>query len=469
MSNAIEKLLPQNVEAEASVLGSIIIDPEALAVVVDFLRTEDFYRDAHRTIYEVMLLLYNQRVATDFVTICDALGRQNKLEDVGGESYVLSLINQVPTSGNASYYARIVERTAILRRLINAAGEIAADAYQAEDDATSVVERAEQLIFQIGQRANALSQDASLAELITEFMTDLDQLSERRGTVVGVPSGFVDLDRLTSGFQKSDLIILAARPSVGKTAWMLSLAYNAAVKYQQRVGIFSLEMSQKQLVQRLVSIETGINSQRLRTGMIEDDDWEKLVRATATLSEASIRIDGTSVLSPVQMRSRARRWVSEYGIDIILVDYLQLMQSSDDTREKRTNRVQIVDEISRNLKMLARELDIPILVLAQLSRAVEQRMSKIPQLSDLRESGAIEQNADIVMFIYRDELYNPDSERKGFADIIVAKHRNGQVGEVVLRYEPQVTYFRDLVDEMVPPRSVESEEIVFEDEDDLRQ
>ncbi len=383
---SLERLLPLNIEAECGVLGSIIIDPEALFQVIDFLHAEDFYRDAHRTIYEVMLELVNRRIPADFITICDVLERRNKLEEVGGASYITSLINQVPTSGNVLFYARIVERTAILRRLIGAAGQIAALAYQdEEEDVTQVVDRAEQLIFEIGQRANALGSEASLAELITDFMNELDQLAARRGTIVGVPSGFTDLDRLTCGFQRSDLIVLAARPSVGKTAMALSLVYNAAVYYGQRIGIFSLEMSQSQLVQRLVAIDTGINTHRLRTGMIEDDDWDVIVRATGTLSEAPVRIDGTSVLSPTQMRSRARRWVAEFGIDLIIVDYLQLMQPSDTTRQKRENRVLVVDEISRNLKLLARELNIPILVLAQLSRAVEARQSKVPQLSDLRE------------------------------------------------------------------------------------
>jgi replicative DNA helicase len=383
---SLERLLPLNIEAECGVLGSIIIDPEALFQVIDFLHAEDFYRDAHRTIYEVMLELVNRRIPADFITICDVLERRNKLEEVGGASYITSLINQVPTSGNVLFYARIVERTAILRHLIGAAGQIAALAYQdEEEDVTQVVDRAEQLIFEIGQRANALGSEASLAELITDFMNELDQLAARRGTIVGVPSGFTDLDRLTCGFQRSDLIVLAARPSVGKTAMALSLVYNAAVHYGQRIGIFSLEMSQSQLVQRLVAIDTGINTHRLRTGMIEDDDWDVIVRATGTLSEAPVRIDGTSVLSPTQMRSRARRWVAEFGIDLIIVDYLQLMQPSDNTRQKRENRVLVIDEISRNLKLLARELNIPILVLAQLSRAVEARQSKVPQLSDLRE------------------------------------------------------------------------------------
>ena len=456
---AMERMLPQNIEAECGLLGSIIIDPEALSLVADFLRAEDFYRDAHRTIYEVMLHLYNQRTSADFITICDVLESREKLEEVGGASYITSLINQVPTSGNVLFYARIVERTATLRNLIHAAGQIAALAYDAEDDATPIVERAEQLIFAISQRSLSLGTDASLAELLTSYMTRLDQLSQQRGSVVGVPTGFADLDRLTGGLRGSDLIVLAARPSLGKTSMALSLAYNAALHYGQRIGIFSLEMSQQQLTERLMAIETGINLQRLSTGNLEDDEWNRVVVARDRLEDLPIRVDGTSVLSPVQMRSRARRWVVEHGLDLIIVDYLQLMQPSDfSSKRKMENRVQVIDEISRNLKLLARELNIPILVLAQLSRAVEGRLSKVPQLSDLRESGGIENNADIVMFIYRDEVYNPTTERRGIADIIVAKHRNGPTDNFCLAFEAPTTRFRNLTGEVVSPMTVEPED-----------
>ncbi len=870
-----ERLLPQSIDAECGVLGSIIIDPEALVLVADFLRADDFYRDAHRQIYEVMLHLYNQQRAADFITICDVLENQDKLEDVGGASYITSLINLVPTSGNALYYGRIVERTATLRRLIGAAAQIAAAAYEADDDASSVCEQAERLVFEVTQRALSLGTDASLAELLTSYMGRLDQLSERRASIVGVPTGFAALDRLTGGLRRSDLIVLAARPSLGKcltastliddpltgerltieecvrrclptvygmskegkvrptcvadwvdsgiqpcyrvrthtgrtvevtghhpflavhgwkplhdlqvgqyiaiptkvacfgndeslplekvrllayfiaeggltrssprftntdpeivedfkriiathfpvcsiqqydidyavtqtrnaetmrrggilpknpvTIWLtelglmgklakekffpvcvwkwsrrylveflrtlmscdgsiyaqngspaialsvasqrlaadmhhalvrfgivskycrtsqgawrveitssehvrryqeeigwigeksrrftgyvhlaapgrsnkgyappeawqliresaqqqglsmielarrsgettgtghragynphtqrhisrhrlaayadvldnaklrriassdiywdeivaiepigdhqvydltipdganfvaqdvfvhntslaLSLAHNAALQYGQRIGIFSLEMSQEQLTERLMAMESGIDLQRLSTGNIEDHEWDRIVAALGRLSDMQIRIDGTSVLSPIQMRSRARRWVVEHGLDLIIVDYLQLMQPGDLTaRRKIENRVLVIDEISRSLKLLARELDLPILMLAQLSRAVEGRLSKVPQLSDLRESGGIENNADIVMFIYRDEVYNPDTQRRGVADIIVAKHRNGPTGTFCLRFEPQTTHFRDLTDEVVAP------------------
>ncbi|GCE11232.1 replicative DNA helicase [Tengunoibacter tsumagoiensis] len=445
-----EKLLPQNIEAECGVLGSIIIDPEAIMQVADFLVPEDFYRDAHRSIYETILLLYEQHEPADFITICDELEQKNKLEEVGGASYITSLINQVPTSGNVEYYGRIVERTAILRRLIHAAGQIAAVAYE-EGDAEVALDKAEKLIFNITQR-HARADFSNLGELLGDYMAKLDQLHEKRGAIVGVPTGFTDLDRMTGGLQRSDLIILAARPAVGKTSFALSLAHNSAIKHKQSIAVFSLEMSKEQLVQRLLSMDAGIDQQRLRTGWIEDEEWERIVYAMGTLSEANIWIDDTAGISTMEMRSKARRLQTEHGVDLIIVDYLQLMQSSAGGK-RNENRVQEISEISRNLKGLARELNVPVIALAQLSRAVESRTSKVPQLSDLRESGSIEQDADIVMFIYRDEVYNPDTERKGIADIIVAKHRNGPVGEVSLFFQASQTRFCDL--EVSPPAEEE--------------
>ncbi len=436
-----EKLLPQNLEAECGVLGSIIIDPEAIVQVSDFLHADDFYRDAHHTIYEVILQLYEEHEPADFITICDELERRNKLEEVGGASYITSLINQVPTSGNVEFYARIVERTAILRRLIHAAGQIAAIAYE-EGDAEIALDKAEQLIFNISQR-HARSDFAHMRDVLAEYMNKLDQLHERRGTIVGVPTGFTDLDRITGGLQKSDLIVLAARPGIGKTSLALSLAHNTALKYHNSIAVFSLEMSKDQLAQRLLSMDARIDQQRLRTGIIEEDEWDRIVFAMDTLSESNIWIDDTAGISTMEMRSKARRLQAEHGIDLIIVDYLQLMQATIGGR-RNENRVQEISEISRSLKGLARELNVPVLALAQLSRAVESRQSKVPQLSDLRESGSIEQDSDIVMFIYRDDLYNQESERKNIADIIIAKHRNGPVGEISLYFQASQTRFRDL-------------------------
>lgn len=435
-----EKLLPQNIEAECGVLGSIIIDPEAIVQVSDFLQAEDFYRDAHRIIYEVILHLYQGGEPADFITICDELERRNQLDDVGGASYITSLINQVPTSGNVEYYGHIVERTSTLRRLIHAAGQIAAVAYE-EGDADVALDKAEQLIFTISQR-HTRSDFSSMEEILAEYMQKLQQLNARRGTIVGVPTGFTDLDRMTGGLQRSDLIVLAARPGVGKTSLALSLAHNAAVKYKHSVAVFSLEMSKEQLAQRLLSMDAGIDQQRLRTGWIEEDEWERIVYAGDKLAEANIWIDDTAGISTMEMRSKARRLQSEQGVDLIIVDYLQLMQAGAGGRSE--NRVQEVSEISRSLKGLARELNVPVLALAQLSRSVESRQSKVPQLSDLRESGSIEQDSDIVMFIYRDDVYNQESERKNIADVIVAKHRNGPVGEISLYFQASQTRFRDL-------------------------
>ncbi len=474
-----ERVFPHNLEAERGVLGSIIIDPEAVVLVADFLSSEDFYRDAHRTLYGIIMQLYNQRTAADFITICDALEQQNKLEDVGGAGYISSLINQVPTSGNAVYYGRIVSRTALLRRLIEAGGRIVAQAYEdSEEDAALTLERAEQLIFEINQRYSSSSTTAShVCELLAAYMDRLDQLHEHRGMIQGVPTGFADLDRLLGGLQRSDLILLAGRPGLGKTGLALSIAYQAASRHRRRVGIFSLEMSKEQLIQRFLAIGSGVDQQRLRTGWIEDHEWERVAAAMGTLSEADIWIDDTSTISTIQLRSKARRWMLEHGLDLIVVDYLQLMQASSSDGRKQENRVQEVSAISRALKGLARELAIPVLALAQLSRAVENRASKVPQLSDLRESGSLEADSDVVLFIYRDDAYNPASGRPNTADIIIAKHRNGPVGEVCLAFDKPQARFRDMpvnasgeeterASGWQDEQEDQDEEITLEDDDD---
>jgi replicative DNA helicase len=406
----VEKLLPQNIEAECGVLGSIIIDPEAIVQVSDFLHADDFYRDAHHTIYEVILQLYEEHEPADFITICDELERRNKLEEVGGASYITSLINQVPTSGNVEFYARIVERTAILRRLIHAAGQIAAIAYE-EGDADIALDKAEQLIFSISQR-HSHSDFTHMREVLAEYMNKLDKLHERRGTIVGVPTGFTDLDRITGGLQKSDLIVLAARPGIGKSSLALSLAHNTALKYHNSIAVFSLEMSKDQLAQRLLSMDASIDQQRLRTGIIEEDEWDRIVYAMDTLSESNIWIDDTAGISTMDMRSKARRLHAERGIDLIIVDYLQLMQATIGGR-RNENRVQEISEISRSLKGLARELNVPVLALAQLSRAVESRQSKVPQLSDLRESGCL--TGETLVYLPDTGTYKPIEQLVGQA------------------------------------------------------
>ncbi len=458
-----EKLLPQNVEAEMGVLGSIIIDPEAVDQVIGYLRPDDFYRNAHQLLYETIVSLRQHGGVADFITICDDLERRHKLEGIGGASYITSLINQVPTSRNVDYYGRIVQRTGVLRRLVAAAGEIAGLAYEAGQEVEQVLEQAERSVFEISQAyLLSTSSDIGMGPLMLQYLEILERRYETRGEVVGVPTGYEELDRLLGGFQRSDLDILAARTSIGKTALAMNMAYNAAMKYQRGVGIFSLEMSKEQLAQRFVALESGIEQQKLRTGRFMDEDWDPLVGAVgklAELGERGIRIDDTSEITLLQMRSQARRWILEYGIELIIIDYLQLVKTGDN--RKYENRQQEVSAISRGLKGMARELNVPVLALAQLSRALESRQSKIPQLSDLRESGSIENDADVVMFIYRDEVYNPNTERRGQADVIVAKQRNGPLGEVALMFDQAKSRFHDL-DIAVTPDG----EIAFAREDD---
>jgi len=386
-SMAVEKLLPQNVEAEAGVLGSLLIDPEAVVQVAEFLRPDDFYRDAHRTIFQAVLELYESGEPADLITLTDELQRRGKLEDIGGVSYVSSLANQVPTSANVDYYGHIVERTAILRRLIHAAGQIAAIAYN-EPDASTALEEAEKLVFNVSQRISRADFDP-IRETLREYIDKLDQLHERRGAIVGVASGFTDLDKMTGGLQKSDLIILAARPSVGKTALALSLAHNSTLRFGHGVAIFSLEMSKEQLVARLLSMDAMVDQHQLRTGYLTDDEWERISESVGRLSQTKMFIDDTPGITLMEMRSKARRLMMEQGFDLIIVDYLQLMQGSGSGRFGHENRVQEISEISRGLKGLARELNVPVLALSQLSRAVESRQDKHPQLSDLRESGCL--------------------------------------------------------------------------------
>lgn len=439
MAQAVERLPPHNLEAEQSVLGSLLIDRDAVIRVAASLRPLDFYRRAHSLIYEAILNLYNRREPTDLITLVDELDRKGLLDDVGGETYISELIAATPTSVHVEYYARIVTRTAVRRRLIDAGSEIVRIGF---DDATEVedaLDNAERLLFDISQHRSERD-FRSMREILEEYFDQLDTLHQHKGDVIGVPTGFADLDKITGGLQKSDLIIIAARPSIGKSALGLSLAFNAAVRHQLTVGLFVLEMSGEQIVQRLLSMETGIDSHRLRMGFIDDSEWNSVVRAFGRLSEAPIFVDDTASATLMDVRSKARRLHAEHGVDMIVVDYLQLMNSG----RRTDNRVQEISDISRGLKGLARELDIPVVALAQLSRAVESRQSHVPMLSDLRESGSIEQDADVVMFIYREDRYDPETERKGIADIIVAKHRNGPVGTVHLRFFERTARFADL-------------------------
>jgi replicative DNA helicase len=387
-----EKALPHNIDAEQAVLGSVIINPHAVAQVADFLRPEDFYRDSHRVVYQAILDLYQKNGPADFVTLSDALQQQGRLEEVGGQSQITSLVNTVPSSVNVDYYARIVERMSLMRKLIHAATEIAALAYDAED-ARTALDKAEQLIFAVGQR-HTHTDFSPVSDLLEEYYHKLDQLHAQRSGMVGLPTSFTDLDHMTGGLQKSDLIILAARPAVGKSSFALSLAYNVArpprdgEERTNRVAFFALEMSKEQLLQRLLSMRTGIDQHRIRSGMFNDDEWARISEAFGELGKFGIFIDDTAAISVMEMRSKARRLAAErQGLDLIVVDYLQLMQGHPGARNE--NRVQEVSEISRSLKALARELNVPVLALSQLSRSVENRQSRVPQLSDLRESGCL--------------------------------------------------------------------------------
>ncbi len=404
MAMMTEKLLPQNVEAEAGVLGSLLIDPDAMAQIADFLLPEDFYREAHRIIYQAISDLYETNTPADLITLTDELARRGNLEEAGGASYVSSLANQVPTSANIESYAHIVERTAILRRLIHAAGQIAGVAYN-EPDANVALDQAEKLIFNVSQRISH-AEFEHIRDTLEVYLDKLGQLHARRGDIVGVATGFSDLDKITGGLQRSDLIILAARPAVGKTSLALSVAHNASLRYKHGIAIFSLEMSAEQLVARFLSMDANVDQQRLRTGFIDDDEWERIIQSVGNLSEANIYIDDTPGISLMEMRSKARRLKMERGFDLIIVDYLQLMQGTVNSNGRgNENRVQEISAISRGLKELARELDVPVLALSQLSRAVESRTDKKPQLSDLRESGCL--TGDTPVYLPDEGVYQP--------------------------------------------------------------
>lgn len=436
----VDRLPPQNIEAEQSVLGSLLIDPQAIIAVSTFLRPDDFYRETHADIYAAMVALHERREPIDFVTVCDALERQGRLQSVGGPGYLTSLINMVPTSIHVEHYARIVERTAVLRRLIGAAGEIAALAYQEVDEVESIIDQAEAALFKVSQRQVSQSL-VPIRQIVGEYFDRIEYLHEHQGEMIGLPTGFIDLDRLLNGLQKSDLIVVAGRPGMGKTSFALALARHAALRQNAVVALFTLEMSSTQLVQRLISSETGIDSQRLQVGRVHDAEWETFVRVSSKLAESAIFIDDTPSPTPMEIRTKARRLAAEHGVDLIIIDYLQLMQAGNHRSE---NRVQEISYISRALKGLARELNVPVVALSQLSRAVESRQDKHPILSDLRESGSIEQDADVVIFLYRDEIYNPDTELQNIAEAIVSKHRNGPTGAITLRFRKELVRFENL-------------------------
>ena len=440
-----ERVPPQNIEAEQAVLGAMLIDKEAIAKATEVLSADDFYREAHRVIFSAMLELYNKNEAVDMVTVTEILKRDNKLEDIGGIAYITSLANVVLTAANVKYHAEIVAEKSVLRQLVRVSTEIAAMGYEANEDVGTLLDTAESRILEISNRKKK-NDFTAINDILMDSVQSIESLLQNKGGLTGLPAGFADLDKLTSGLHPSDFIILAARPSMGKTALALNIVQNVALRAHKVIGgeprsvaFFSLEMSKEQLVNRMLCAEAGIDSQRLRVGEMRDEDWTHLWDACDTISRAKIYIDDTAGITAMDMRSRARRLKAEHGLDLIVVDYLQLMQGSG-KRNNSGDRQQEVSEISRSLKALARELDVPVLALSQLSRSVESRQVKRPMLSDLRESGSLEQDADIVAFLYREDYYNPETENK-HTELIIAKHRNGPVDTVNLFFQKQFTKF----------------------------
>ena len=432
------QIVPHSREAEEAVIGAILINPETYYDVAQFLREDDFYIHRHRWIWHVFTRLHEQRVPIDFLTVSEELDQLGQLAETGGPAYMTALINNVPTSLHAEAYGHIVEETALRRRMLEAANDIAKLAYKEELSVEEVMNEAEKAIFGVSERR--LTRDLQpIQEVLSEYYDRIDQLMRRGEDTYGVPSGFIDLDRLLGGMQPSDFLIIAGRPGTGKTAFMLSAAKNAAQTHKKHVAIFSLEMANEQLVQRLIAQETGIDTHRLRTGQLGEDEWPLFAHAIEVLGDTRIFLDDTPGLTPIQLRTKSRRLHMEFRLDLVLVDYLQLMSAG----MRIENRVQEVSHISRNLKMLARELNVPVLAAAQLSRAVEQRADKEPQLSDLRESGSLEQDSDVVMFIHRPDLYDKDSLKQNVATIKIAKHRNGPTGNVELIFRNNLAKFEN--------------------------
>ncbi len=436
-----ERIPPHNLEAEQSVLGAVLIDSDAIVKASGKISSDDFYRANHQKIFAAMIQLNASGEPVDVITVSQLLKQREQLEDIGGIGYLTDLANFVPTAANVEYYANIVEKSSVMRRLIRTATQIVSKGFAANEDVSEVLDEAERKILEVSQRRSS-GAFVPIKEALIEVFHRIDYLSKQKGSITGIPSGFQDLDRMTSGFQKSDLIIVAARPSVGKTAFALNIAQNVGVRAGQSVAIFSLEMSASQLVQRIICAEGNIDASKIRSGRLEtEEEWDKLTMAIATLSEADIYIDDSATITVADIRAKCRRLKVERGLGLIVIDYLQLIQGRGKAGE---NRQQEVSEISRTLKAIARELEVPVIALSQLSRSVEQRQDKRPMMSDLRESGSIEQDADIVAFLYRDDYYDQESEKKNTIEIIIAKQRNGPVGTVELGFQKQYNKFVSL-------------------------
>ncbi|WP_347548224.1 replicative DNA helicase [Pseudalkalibacillus hwajinpoensis] len=430
---------PQNIEAEQAVIGAVFLEIDALTTATELLQPEDFYRAAHQKIFSVMIELSEKGEPVDLVTVTSELQDRKLLEEIGGVSYLSDLANSVPTAANVEYYSKIVEEKSILRRLIRAATDIASDGYAKENEIENLLSEAEKSIMEVSQRKNT-GAFISIKDVLVTAYDNIELLQNSTGDITGIPTGFSELDRMTAGFQRNDLIIVAARPSVGKTAFALNIAQNVATKTDENVAIFSLEMGAEQLVMRMLCAEGNIDAQRLRTGGLTGDDWQKLTMAMGSLSNAGIYIDDTPGIRVGDIRAKCRRLKQEKGLGMILIDYMQLIRGDGSIE----NRQQEVSEISRSLKGIARELEVPLISLSQLSRGVESRQDKRPMMSDIRESGSIEQDADIVAFLYRDDYYDKESENKNIIEIIIAKQRNGPVGTVELAFVKEYNKFVNL-------------------------
>ena len=434
------KIPPHDIEAEQAVIGSMLIDKDAIMSAVEVLKPEDFYREDNKIIYEAILNLYNRAEPVDIITLKTELQTMKQLETVGGLEYIAQLPDKVPTTANVEQYIKIIEEKSTLRTLIKTANDLISLGYDQTQEVENLLDTAERKIFDVIQDRNQKGY-TSIKDILVDTFTQLEQLYNQKQHITGVPTGFADLDYITAGLHKSDLVIVAARPAMGKSAFALNLATNAAVKSNIPVAIFSLEMSKEQMTNRILCSEAMVDSNKVRTGKIEDDDWQKLAEASGNLSQAQIYIDDTPGISIMEIRAKARKLKLEKNIGMIVIDYIQLVQASS---RKSGSREQEISEISRSLKILAKEINVPVIALSQLSRSVEQRPDHRPMLSDLRESGAIEQDADIVMFLYRDDYYNPDSDKKNIAEIILAKHRAGSTGTVELLWLGNYTKFANL-------------------------
>ena len=436
----IKRILPHSIEAEQSVIGSMILDRDAILVASEILTSDDFYQKQYGIIFDAMVELCNEGKPVDLVTLQNRLKEKELPPDISSMEYVRDLISAVPTSANVKYYAKIVSEKAVLRRLIKANEEIANTCYLEKENTEIILEEAEKKLFNILQRRNN-EEYVPIQQVVLNAINNIEKASKLKGSVTGIPTGFMDLDYKTSGMHPSDLVLIAARPSMGKTAFVLNIAQYMAFRKDVTVAIFSLEMSKEQLVNRLFSLESYVDAQLLSTGNLKDPDWEKLIEGAGTIGYSELIIDDTPGISIAEKRSKCRKYKLEHDLKLIIIDYLQLMSGSGKGSDSRQ---QEISDISRSLKALARELSVPVIALSQLSRAVEQRPDHRPMLSDLRESGAIEQDADVVMFIYRDDYYNHDSEMKGISEIIIAKQRNGPIGTVNLVWLPQYTKFANM-------------------------